>query len=141
MNMLEVSTTVASHPRRGRPAGTSVPDPIDVHVGARVRLRRTQIAMSQDKLARLIGISFQQLQKYENGANRISASRFVHLSRALGVPVSWFFEGIGNGNTPAEPDPTQTREAIELVRAYNSIQDPKLRRRAMSLIRAMGKAA
>src|SRR4051794_18368186 len=68
------------------------PDPVDIHVGSRVRLRRTLLGLSQDKLARAIGVSFQQLQKYERGTNRISASRLYALSKVLGVGIAWFFE-------------------------------------------------
>src|SRR5215510_4278859 len=115
------------------------PNPIDVHVGSRVRLRRTLLGMSQEKLGEAIGLTFQQVQKYERGANRIGASRLFDLSRVLDVPVSYFFEemssdvaqrtpsrirGLGETRSgPIEPDPMIKRETLELVRAYYRIGD------------------
>src|SRR6187200_1628433 len=112
------------------------PNPIDVHVGSRVRLRRTLLGMSQEKLGEAIGLTFQQVQKYERGANRIGASRLFDLSRVLDVPVSFFFDdmpadpdsiptadgsigGFGEEKSSSfEPDPMAKRETLELVRAY-----------------------
>src|SRR5512145_1807794 len=87
---------------RGRRAGagrpkTGKPNPIDVHVGSRVRLRRTLLGMSQEKLGEAIGLTFQQVQKYERGANRIGSSRLFDLARVLDVPVSYFFEDMAPG--------------------------------------------
>ncbi len=134
------------------------PNPIDIHVGARLRLRRTLLGLSQEKLGEAVGITFQQLQKYERGANRISASRLFNLSRVLGVPVSYFFEDLpepdpddGDDLLPATPigpdddgddpdggpDSLARRETLELVRAYYRIPDPSLRRRTFDLIRAL----
>ncbi|GAB4192505.1 MAG: hypothetical protein OHK0024_32670 [Thalassobaculales bacterium] len=130
------------------------PKPVDVHVGARVRLRRTLLGMSQEKLGEALGLTFQQVQKYERGANRVGASRLYDLSRALDVPVSFFFddmpETIAEGNvrltkqglaeTQAqyEADPMAKRETLELVRAYYKITDPQVRRKAFELIKALG---
>src|SRR5579885_334921 len=130
-------------PRRpGRQKGDK-PNPIDVHVGSRVRLRRNMLGLSQEKLGEAIGLTFQQVQKYERGANRIGASRLYDLSRVLDVPVSFFFDdlspetaaavqGEGSG-APAvahfETDPMMRRETLELVRAYYRIPDPQIRRR------------
>lgn len=128
------------------------PNPIDAHVGARMRLRRTLCGMSQEKLGEAIGLTFQQVQKYERGANRIGASRLFDLSRVLDVPVSFFFDDM-----PAEvatapigavdeedrdtvelgPDPMAKRETLELVRAYYRIQDPTVRRRLFDLTKAV----
>ncbi|HEV7371749.1 helix-turn-helix transcriptional regulator [Arenibaculum sp.] len=127
------------------------PHPIDIHVGARLRLRRTLLGLSQEKLGEAVGITFQQLQKYERGANRISASRLYHLAQVLDVPVGFFFEDMPIGQPAAEGArvvqlPTETdefesmakRETLELVRAYYRIGDPNVRRRAFELIKALG---
>jgi transcriptional regulator with XRE-family HTH domain len=140
---------------RGRlPSG--LPNPVDIHVGARVRLRRTLMGMSQEKLGEAIGLTFQQVQKYERGANRIGASRLFDLSRVLDVPVSFFFDDMsesiqdqspvavargvsGLADEPAmfEADPMTKRETLELVRAYYSITDPQVRRRVYDLAKAL----
>ena len=132
------------------------PNPIDVHVGSRVRLRRTLLGMSQEKLGEAIGLTFQQVQKYERGANRIGASRLYDLSRVLDVPVSFFFDDIKPGTVAAadggasgssesadarhEPDPMMRRETLELVRAYYRIPDPQVRRRLFDLTKAIANA-
>lgn len=122
------------------------PSPIDVHVGSRVRLRRTLLGMSQEKLGEAIGLTFQQVQKYERGANRIGASRLYDLSRVLDVPVSFFFDDMPDGDgasreavpaEPGEPDPMAKRETLELVRAYYRIEDPGVRRRIFDLTKAV----
>ena len=92
-------------------------------------------------LAERLGISFQQLQKYEKGSNRLSASRLFELSRILEVPVSFFFEELPADGSPAEeaePDPLMKRESLELVRAYYDIPDPQIRQRLVELIRLLG---
>jgi transcriptional regulator with XRE-family HTH domain len=142
--------------RRGDAAygrGTGKPNPIDIHVGARVRLRRTLLGMSQEKLGEAIGLTFQQVQKYERGANRIGSSRLYDLSRVLDVPVGFFFEDMPSGvaaNSPAqrrgiaeeqasyERDPLAKRETLELVRAYYKIADPALRKRLFEMTKALG---
>jgi transcriptional regulator with XRE-family HTH domain len=140
---------------RGRmPSGA--PNPIDVHVGGRVRLRRTLLGMSQEKLGEMIGLTFQQVQKYERGANRISCSRLFDLSRVLDVPVSFFYDDMpeevqhqspvhiikGPMHLAEEPaqfdaDPMTRRETLELVRAYYSIRDPQVRRRVYELAKTL----
>src|SRR6266436_8900879 len=108
------------------------PHPIDVHVGSRLRLRRTILRISQDKLAAELGLTFQQVQKYERAANRISASRLYQLCRILKVPISFFFEGIeaegrqfGKAVQAApEQDPLRQPDTIELVEAYYRISSP-----------------
>ena len=130
------------------------PNPIDVHVGARVRLRRTLMGMSQEKLGEAIGLTFQQVQKYERGANRIGASRLHDLSRVLDVPVSFFFDDMDPVRAPAIPagfaepptealdaDPLRKRETIELVSAYYRIEDQLIRRRLFDLAKALAIAA
>ena len=127
------------------------PNPVDVHVGSRVRLRRTLLGMSQEKLGEALGLTFQQVQKYERGVNRIGASRLFHLSQILDVPVSFFFDEMpelspdampGLAETKQEefqPDPLVKRETIELVRAYYKIGNPKARKRLFELTRAISK--
>ena len=140
-----------NHARREREF-LDEPDPVDIHVGSRVRLRRTLLGLSQDKLARAIGVSFQQLQKYERGTNRISASRLYALSKVLGVGISWFFEDAPSNSKrrtpPAEPraaanesaadqDPMTANETVKLVRAYYMIEDPKVRKKILHMVRAV----
>ena len=140
---------------RRRRRKSDKPNPIDVHVGSRVRLRRTLLGMSQERLGEAIGLTFQQVQKYERGANRIGASRLYDLSRVLDVPVSFFFDDIapdkaegreaGTGPVdraaPAgEPDPMMRRETLELVRAYYRIPDAQIRRRLFDLTKAIANA-
>lgn len=83
--------------------GRSVPDPVDVHVGARVRLRRKELSLSQDKLADALGLTFQQIQKYERGQNRVSASKLWQASQYLAVPIEWFFEGLEGASGDLAP--------------------------------------
>ncbi|HLT77491.1 MAG TPA: helix-turn-helix transcriptional regulator [Ferrovibrio sp.] len=129
-------------------------NPVDVHVGNRLKLRRTMIGMSQDKLGQTIGLTFQQIQKYEKGTNRIGASRLYQFATVLDVPPGWFFEGLEgqpvearNGTlleaAPQETPPLATfsREDIELLRAFQSVTNPTLRRRVMELVRAMAAGA
>ena len=141
-------------PRRGGRPKTGKPNPIDVHVGSRVRLRRTLLGMSQEKLGEAIGLTFQQVQKYERGANRIGSSRLFDLSRVLDVPISFFFDDMpedpeydpkpiaspGLAETRAtefEPDPMAKRETLEVLRAYYKIKDPAVRKRLFDLTKAI----
>ncbi len=137
---------------RGRtPSGD--PNPIDIHVGARVRQRRTLLGMSQQKLARALGITFQQVQKYESGANRVGSSRLFDISRVLDVPLAYFFEDMPDEAARGSPrklaagasvprsaplpfDPMSKRETLELVRAWGRISDAALRKRILDLARA-----
>jgi transcriptional regulator with XRE-family HTH domain len=124
-------------------------DPITVRVGARLRLRRNMLGLSQEKLGEAIGLTFQQVQKYERGANRIGASRLHELSRVLDVPVSFFFDDTDPVRAPAmdgfaeppveafEADPLRKRETLELVRTYFSIADAAVRRRLLDLAKAL----
>ena len=128
--------------------GTGIPNPVDVHVGARLRQRRTLLGMNQTKLGSAIGLTFQQVQKYEKGTNRISASRLYALSGTLDVPIEYFFSdmstavaassptlGGGRAKKPPsyEPDPMATRGTLELVRAYYKIEDADVRKRLREL--------
>ena len=131
------------------------PNPVDIHVGGRVRLRRMLLGMSQEKLGEHLGLTFQQVQKYEKGANRIGASRLFELARILGVGVQFFFEdlpgqGAGAENGEAAPGFAEgggedhlaeflsSREGIELNRAFRRISDPKSRRAILDLVRSLG---
>src|ERR1700748_3402291 len=139
--------------REGRPS------PIDVHVGSRIRLRRTLLGMSQERLGESLGLTFQQVQKYERGVNRVGASRLFDLSRVLDVPISFFFDdmpdslsmafggnpprrsgGASGSNDPFGDDTLSRRETLELVRAYYRITDPSVRKRVFDLIKSMGPA-
>ena len=132
----------------GRMASKGFPNPIDVHVGNRIRQRRTLLGMSQSALAELTGITFQQIQKYEKGANRISASRLQQASKVLGVPVEYFYEGgpqiegaqtgYADGATDHVSDLLMTNEGIQLLKAFMRIKDPAVRRRVIGLIEALG---
>ena len=125
------------------------PNPVDIHVGRRVRLRRTLVGMSQEKLGEAVGLTFQQIQKYERGANRIGSSRLYQFCQVLDVPVSFFFDDMPSeiaGAAPGlnenpqekyETDQLSRRESLELVRAYYRIADPAVRKRIYSLIKAV----
>src|SRR5712692_3921224 len=136
----------------GRPGRlkSETPNPIDVQVGSRVRLRRNMLGLSQEKLGEAIGLTFQQVQKYERGANRIGASRLHELSRVLDVPVAFFFDDTDPVRAPAIPggfaeppaeafesDPLRRRETVELVEAYYAIDDAAVRRRLFDLAKAL----
>ncbi len=142
-----------SKPRYGH--GTGNPHPIDVHVGARVRLRRKLLGMSQTKLGDALGLTFQQVQKYEKGVNRIGASRLYDLSRVLDVSIEHFFEDVpaavaanppakGRGKAKEPPgyelDPMAKRETLELVRAYYKIEDVGVRKGVYELTKTLGAA-
>src|ERR1700688_2265482 len=131
----------------GRPGRqkSDKPTPIDVQVGSRVRLRRNMLGLSQEKLGTAIGLTFQQVQKYERGANRIGASRLHELSRILDVPVQFFFDSTDPVRAPAvagfaesaqeefDSDPLHKRETVELVGAYYQIDNAAVRRRLFDL--------
>lgn len=129
---------------------TANPNPVDIHVGSRVRLRRTLLGMSQEKLGGALGLTFQQVQKYERGTNRIGSSRLYQLSRILDVPVSFFFddmpdEAAAQGAGMAEGTQSRfdqqdlaKRETLELVRAYYRILEPNIRKRLFDLVKSLG---
>ena len=122
------------------------PNPTDKHVGARVRMRRMMLGMSQEKLGDALGLTFQQVQKYEKGANRIGASRLQQIAHILQVPVSFFFEGAPNvpgqttdgfGEAPSPAyvaDFLATSDGLALTKAFMGIKDAKLRRRIVDLV-------
>ena len=143
-----------SKPRHGH--GTSRPSPVDIYVGERVRQRRGLLGMTQAKLAHALGLTFQQVQKYERGANRISASRLHDLARVLDVSIEHFFDDMPPevaASSPAakkrrgpkkkpryEPDLMTTRETLEFVRAYYLIEGANARKQVHELIKALGAA-
>ena len=123
------------------------PNPVDLHVGARVRMRRKFLGMSQEGLAETIDLTFQQVQKYERGSNRIIASKLWEIAKALKAPVAYFFEGYGENEAVegfSESESEQfvhgflmTTEGIELAEAFPRIRNPKFRRRILDLVRAL----
>jgi transcriptional regulator with XRE-family HTH domain len=135
-----------------------LPSTIDIHVGARVRLRRTLLGMSQEKLGAALSLTFQQVQKYERGINRIGASRLFDLARILDVPIGFFFDdmpsSIEGGSVVnsvrstaqrealngIDEDLLHKRETLELVRAYHQISEPAIRKRVLDLIRSLAPA-
>lgn len=132
-----------------RDSAAGVPHPVDVHVGHRLRQRRVAIGLTQDKLAKSVGITFQQVQKYERGTNRIVASRLYELAEVLQVSVEYFFQGMGTEkvmphpttNTAVNlPDVMGERETLTLVRAYHDIKSNLVRRRLAELIRSLGES-
>jgi len=125
--------------RQSYTVGEFGPRPVDVHVGGRVKARRTLIGMSQEELGEHVGLTFQQIQKYEKGMNRIGASRLWRFSLILGQPISWFFEGIGERKQKVE-DLLAKRETLKLVR-YLSACDPDVQKQLAAMINAVaGKA-
>jgi len=126
-------------------------NPMDAHVGSRVRLRRMLLGMSQEKLGEQLGLTFQQVQKYEKGVNRIGASRLFDLAQVLGVPVQFFYDEapVAEGFVPADGmaerpqegfalDFLSSRDGLELNKAFVRISDPKVRRAIVDLVRTLG---
>ena len=131
-----------------------IPNPIDRHVGSRVRMRRVMLGMSQEKLGEALGLTFQQVQKYEKGTNRIGASRLQQISRTLDVPPAFFFEGAPSFEAIANPEPGHmgvaedsnatyvadflaTAEGLHLNMAFARIHDPKIRKRIVDLVSSL----
>jgi len=121
------------------------PNPIDLHVGARIRMRRKILGVSQERLAEDLGLTFQQVQKYERGANRVSASKLYEIAKSLQSSVAYFFEGLadtesegmGEGGEPFVHDFLMTSEGLELASLFPRITRPKVRRRILELVRSM----
>ena len=135
-----------------RNRANGAPEAVDVHIGRRVRERRTLLGISQTELAEALGLTFQQVQKYERGANRISAGRLHFISDILGVPINYFFDeilpsfnkaqqniGLAASSAEHRHDPMLNRETLDLVRAYYKINDPLIRRRIFELTKQLGK--
>jgi transcriptional regulator with XRE-family HTH domain len=144
---LKTSKKVAGDaPRYGR--GTGIPNPIDVHVGKRIRMRRLVLGMNQETLANALGLTFQQVQKYEGGANRVSASRLSAMAKILGVKIPFFYADLQAGDESQTPGQRQARErmerpeTIELIRLYYAIPDPAVRQQFLDMVKAIaGKGA
>lgn len=132
------------------------PNPVDSHVGHRLRLRRTMMGMSQEKLAQVLGVTFQQVQKYERGMNRVSASRLYHISRVLDVPVSYFFDeldpaidqaivgaavptGMAEDAEAYVAQPSPKRDTLELMRTYGSIESHDVRKQVLALVKSIAR--
>lgn len=129
----------------------STPHPVDIHVGRRLRLKRTFLGLSQESVGKQIGVTFQQIQKYERGINRMGASRLYDFAKTLGVQVAYFFEGFGDyvvedgaaagaaesGAAAFEHENVNNRETLEVMRAYYRIKNPAVRKRIIELIKAM----
>ena len=143
---------IAEDSGEGIARGSRRANPMDVHVGSRVRLRRMLLGMSQEKLGEHLGLTFQQVQKYEKGVNRIGASRLFDLAKVLGVPVQFFYDEAPSGvhttgnamagfaEQPGESyvvDFLGTREGLELNKAFARISDPKVRRSIVDLVRSL----
>ncbi|MDE1151103.1 MAG: helix-turn-helix domain-containing protein [Micavibrio sp.] len=132
------------------------PHPVDIHVGAKVKNRRLMLGLSQEELAKSVGVTFQQVQKYERGTNRISVSRLAEISTALKTSIDYFLDGAislvpgkklaikGFSDSKQEslqPDPMMSRDVIELVRAYQAITSPKLKKQALEILKTLAQNA
>jgi transcriptional regulator with XRE-family HTH domain len=142
--------TTEQAPARMPPmSALKTPNPVDIHVGSRVRLRRMMLAISQEKLAKALGLSFQQVQKYEKGANRIGASRLEQISRFLQVPVAFFFEGASDTSAVATSEEdtrslalmnefASSPDGLRLIQSFAQVEDADVRRRIVDLVQAIG---
>ncbi len=129
------------------------PNPVDIHVGSRVRMRRMLVGMSQEALGEQLGLTFQQVQKYEKGSNRIGASRLFQIAQTLNVPIDYFYEGLSaNGESPSAgfaDTPAadyslnflSTAEGVALTAAFSSIQDADVRKRVLDLVKVLARSA
>lgn len=126
------------------------PNPVDLHVGGRIRMRRRILGVSQEKLADALGLTFQQVQKYERGANRVSASKLYEIARTLQAPITYFFEGLADPISSSTDDPTSeqamhdflmTAEGLELAALFPKIRRGRVRRRVLDLVRALTEEA
>lgn len=143
---------ITSESARPQASKKKSPNPVDVHVGSRVRLRRMLVGLSQEKLGDSMGLTFQQIQKYEKGVNRIGASRLFKLSQVLDVPVQFFFEGMPAEEAPGIPGMSEpksesflyeflnTRDGLELNRAFIKVGDADVRRSVIELVRSLGRS-
>ncbi|PWR20892.1 helix-turn-helix domain-containing protein [Zavarzinia compransoris] len=125
--------------------------PVDVYVGSRIKLRRTLLGISQERLGDALELTFQQVQKYERGSNRVSASKLYTISEVLDVPIAYFFDGYGgdaraeglrDSSSPAfEHEQLSRKESIDLLKAYYEIEDSKVRRKVIEMIRVLAGTA
>ena len=136
---------VGDAPRYGR--GTGIPNPIDVHVGKRIRMRRLFLGMNQETLANALGLTFQQVQKYEGGANRVSASRLSAMADILGVPIAFFFGDLQSDDDKGSAADQEARErmerpeTIELVRLYYAITDQRVRQQFLEMVKVVAESS
>jgi len=129
-----------------------MPHPVDIYVGKRLRMRRTILGLSQEAIGNAIGVTFQQIQKYERGINRMGSSRLYDFAKLLGVPESYFFEGYDaesgvslpypagmaeDASSDFEHDKLTSRETLEMMRAYYRISDPQVRKRVFELVKSL----
>ena len=141
---MKTSKSADERPRFGR--GTGIPSPIDVHVGKRIRMRRLFLGMNQETLANPLGLTFQQVQQYEGGANRVSASRLSAMAEILGVPISYFFGDLRPDDDPVSPEDQRWREhlqrpeTIEFIRLYYAIPDQKIRRQFLEMAKTLAES-
>lgn len=125
------------------------PSSVDIHVGKRLRMRRTILGITQEKLADALGVTFQQVQKYERGTNRVSAGKLYELSKVLETSISYFYEGMGKSANILgglsdnqqdgfeSEDIMQKKETLDLVRIYYSVEDPKKRKELLNIVKSM----
>ena len=152
-NTTRIMTNAATLRRKQKLMSSKNPNPIDVHVGNRVRMRRMLIGMSQERLGKELGLTFQQIQKYEKGTNRISASRLYRMAQILGVPVQYFFEDLpASIASEAEQGMAEARnhtmimdflgssEGLQLNRHFAAIKDASVRRAVVDLVRSLARA-
>ena len=145
--MVKSRTANIEKPARQYGRGTGVPDPVDVHVGNRIRARRLFLGMNQESLANALGLTFQQVQKYEGGANRVSASRLSAMAEILGVPISYFFGDLQPEGAELSAADRQWREhlqkpeTIEFIRLYYAIPDPQVRRQFLEMTKSVAAGA
>jgi transcriptional regulator with XRE-family HTH domain len=126
-----------------KPRPEEAPDPVDIFVGRQIRRRRLELGLSQTALGRVLGVSFQQVQKYERGDNRVAPRRLLELAKLLKVPVTYFLEGAlpgvdTGGDRDREPGLLDDPRTLQLVRYYHKIDDPELRQRVFLLIKSAG---
>ena len=125
------------------------PNPIDQHVGSRIRVRRKVLGVSQEKLADQLGLTFQQVQKYERGANRVSASKLYEIARSLKTSIPYFFQDLGDPSADSQPgmaesatafthDAALPADVLEMAQAYGRIRRPKVKKQLLGLVRALG---
>ena len=129
-------------------SGARSPNPVDLHVGGRIRMKRKVLGVSQERLAEALGLTFQQVQKYERGANRVSASKLYEIARFLQAPISYFFEGLADPTVESTGDDSEgpeqfvhdflmTPEGLELAELFPKIRRARVRRRVLDLVRSM----
>eukprot|EP01041_Mallomonas_annulata_P031218 gene31218-53489_t len=143
---LERATAKSSSIIIGETGRGDGPHPVDLHVGVRIRMRRKEMGVSQERLAESLGITFQQVQKYERGANRVSASKLWEIASALMTPVAYFYDGLGDreplaGQRDATQDFLLSTEGIELIAAFPRIAEPAIRRKIVELVRVVAEEA